>query len=372
MATHPHLFSPIRLGSLELANRITMAPLYLGYAQPTGEPSPRLYDHYEEMGASGAAMVMVENAAVEVRGLGAPHMLRVDDDARITGLAELARRIQKGGAKAGLQLNHAGRFAFDELPLAPSAVPAGEKTPRALEAEEIAEIVHAFAAAARRAKDAGFDLVELHGGTGYLLAQFLSPHTNRRDDAYGGDEERRLRLPLEVIAAARKAVGPDFTLGMRYMADEWLPAGGLTLEMGRRAAPRLAAAGLDYLSVMGGTYESFFLPERLAQDRQQGFMVDLAEAVKQKVEVPVITAGRIQEPGYAEEVIAQGRADLVGLARVLLADPRWPAKAREGRDREIVPCEAACRLCFKLVGQGKPVICSQWPEDKRRQRELRG
>jgi 2,4-dienoyl-CoA reductase (NADPH2) len=371
MATHPHLFSPVKLGALELENRVTMAPLYLGYGQTTGEPSPRLYDHYEEMGASGAAMIMVENAAVEVRGLGAPHQLRVDDDERIPGLAELARRIQKGGAKAGLQINHAGRFAFDELPLAPSAVAAGDKAPRPLEAPEIAEIVHAFAAAARRAKQAGFDLVELHGGTGYLLAQFLSPHTNRRDDAYGGDEESRLRFPLEVIAAARKAVGPDYTLGLRYMADEWLPA-GLSLEMGQRAAPRLAAAGVDYLSVMGGTYESFFLPERLAQERQQGFMVDLAEAVKQKVAVPVIAAGRIQEPAYADEIIAQGRTDLVGLARVLLADPRWPAKAEKGRDQEIVPCEETCRLCFKMVGQGKPVICSQWPEERRRAAGDRG
>jgi 2,4-dienoyl-CoA reductase (NADPH2) len=363
---YPHLFSPLALGSLTLANRVTMAPLFLGYAKPNGEVSPLILKHYREMGASGAALVVAENAAVAPQGLGSPFCLRVDGERYLPGLQQLAQAIKAGGAAASLQLNHAGRFAWQEEPLAPSAVAAGNKTSRALNAEEIAQIVAAFAAGAALVKQAGFGAVELHGGTGYLLAQFLSPRTNRRDDAYGGSLENRLRFPLEVIAAVRQAVGPDFPVGYRYLADEWLPDGWSLVEA-RQAAPRLAGAGLAYLSVMGGTYESFFIPERQAQEKHQGYMAGLAQAIKEVVDIPVIAAGRIQQPAFAEELIQQGQADLVGLARVLLADPQWPQKAREGRADQIRPCEPACSLCTKQVMKGQAAVCTQWSEEKRQQ-----
>jgi 2,4-dienoyl-CoA reductase (NADPH2) len=364
MADFPTLFSPLRLGGLTLANRVTMAPLFLGYAAPSGETSTLIMEHYRRMGASGAAMVMVENACVDTSGLGSPFTLRADEDRFIDGLAQLARVIKQGGAQAGLQLNHAGRYAHVAQAVAPSAVALGERVPKPLSLEEIARLVEAFATAARRARQAGFDLVELHGGTGYLLAQFLSPRTNQRQDEYGGGLDQRLRFPLEVITMVRAMVGADFPLGYRYLADEWLP-GGWTLDEARQAAPRLAQAGLAYLSVMGGCYESFNLPERHEQEKHQGYMADLAAGVKSAVDIPVIAAGRIQEPAYAEALLAQGRADLVGLARVLLADPLWPAKAQQGRAAEIVPCEPTCSLCFKQVMQGQPVTCSQWSKDER-------
>lgn len=366
MSAFPRLFSPLNLGGLRLANRVTMAPLFLGYARPSGEVSPLLLKHYREMGASGAALVVAENAAVAVEGLGSPFTLRVDHDRFLPGLAQLALAIKAGGALASLQLNHAGRFAWGDQPLAPSAVPVGEKTPRALGAQEIAQIVESFAQAAVRVQKAGFDAVELHGGTGYLLAQFLSPRSNRRQDAYGGGLEGRLRLPLEVIAAVRAAVGPDFPIGYRYLADEWLPD-GFSLDQARQAAPFLARAGLAYLSVMGGTYESFFIPERQEQEKHQGYMTGLAAAIKEAVDIPVITAGRIQQPDFAEGLIAQGRADLVGLARVLLADPQWPKKAQEGRAGQINPCQPACTLCTKQVMKGQAAVCSQWSEQKRQE-----
>lgn len=366
MSDFPRLFSPLSLGRLTLANRVTMAPLFLGYARPTGEVSPLILKHYREMGASGAGLVVAENAAVAPEGLGSPFTLRVDGRQYMAGLKQLAQAIKDGGAAASLQLNHAGRFAWQEEPLAPSAVPAGNKTPRALTQEEIARIVQAFAAGAALVKEAGFDAVELHGGTGYLLAQFLSPRTNHRDDTYGGALENRLRFPLEVIAAVRQAVGADFPIGYRYLADEWLPQ-GWSLAEAKQAAPRLAAAGLAYLSVMGGTYESFFIPERQAQEKHQGYMAGLAAAIRQEVRIPVIAAGRIQQPAYAESLIQEGRADLVGLARVLLADPQWPRKAREGRAAEIRPCEPACSLCTKSVMKGQAALCTQWSEEKRQQ-----
>ena len=365
MNPYPLLFSPLELSGLSLANRVTMAPLYLGYAGSDGLVNPRLLEHYQAMGASGAAMVMVENAAIHPRGMGSPSTIRADEDRFVQGLAGLAKVIGQGGAKAGLQLNHAGRFAHGQAaPLAPSAVPLGKMVPEALNREQIAEIVEAFAQAARRVREAGFDLVELHGGTGYLLAQFLSPRTNRREDDYGGSLDNRLRFPLEVIAAVRGAVGPDYPVGYRFLADEWLPD-GLQLAEAVRAAPRLAEAGLAYLSVMGGTYESFFLPERKEQEKQPGYMLCLAAAVKQAVSVPVIAAGRMQDPALAEAALAQGKADLIGLARVLLADPLWPQKAKEGRAEEIVACEPSCSLCFQRVAKGQPIFCSQWPKEKR-------
>jgi 2,4-dienoyl-CoA reductase-like NADH-dependent reductase (Old Yellow Enzyme family) len=365
MQPYPTLFSPLELGGLSLANRITMAPLYLGYANLDGLVNKRLLEHYQEMGASGAAMVMVENASIDPRGQGSPFTMRIDEDRFTQGLAGLAAAIQAGGAKAGLQINHAGRFAHGTgHPLAPSAVPLGEMVPEALSAEQIAGITQAFAQAARRVRQAGFDLVELHGGTGYLLAQFLSPRTNRRGDAYGGSLNNRLRFPLEVIAAVRREVGPEFPVGYRFLADEWLPD-GLQLSEALLAAPRLAEAGLAYLSVMGGTYESFFLPERKAQEQEPGYMLSLAAAVKQAVQVPVIAAGRMQDPALAEAALAEGKADLIGLARVLLADPQWVRKAKEGRANEIVTCEPTCSLCFQRVAKGQPIFCSQWPKEKR-------
>ena len=364
MPVYPNLSSPLDLGPLVLENRVTMAPMYLGYADGQGCPTQAMLDHYAEMGASGAALVVCENAAVDPAGLGSPLVLRIDRDKYIPGLAKVAEAIKKGGALAGLQLNHAGRFAFVPRPVAPSAVAAGNKVPRALEESELTGVISAYAQAAVRAVKAGFDLVELHGGTGYLLAQFLSPRTNQRRDLFGGSLENRLRLPLAVINETIKAVGTRVPVGYRFVADEWLPD-GLLPEEAVRAAPSLAGAGLAYLSVVGGTYESFFLPERKEQDKQQGYMSNLAARVKQAVSIPVITAGRIQEPAFAEEILAGQKADLIGLARVLLADPAWPRKALSGRPGEIIPCEPACSLCWQKVGKGQPVLCSQWTREKR-------
>jgi 2,4-dienoyl-CoA reductase (NADPH2) len=247
------------------------------------------------------------------------------------------------------------------VPVAPSTVEAFGRTPRALTVGEMPGICQKFAEAAVRVKKAGFDLVELHGGTGYLLAEFLSPRTNRRDDAYGGSIENRCRLPLEVISAVKAAVG-DFPVGYRFLAEEWLPD-GLSLAEACEAAKVLDGAGLAYLSVMGGTYESFGLPEVRECSEKPGYMVELAAAVKKAVKTPVIAAGRIDTGALGEEIIADGRADLIGLARVLWADPEWPVKVREGREAEIIRCDCD-GACQNLVATGRAALCSRWPKDK--------
>ncbi len=359
-----HLFSPFELGGMRLKNRLTMTPLFLGYAGPEGVVTPPLLDHYRLMAKSGVALVVVENASIDhPTASGSTLELRADTDSCIEGLTRLAAAIKEEGAFASLQLNHAGRFArVAPEPVAPSAVAAFGRVPRALEIHEMHHIARQFAEAAQRVKRAGFDMVELHGGTGYLLAEFISPRTNRREDAYGGSLENRCRFPLEVIAALKEAVG-GFPVGYRFLAEEWLPD-GLGIEESRLAARALAGAGVAYLSVMGGTYESFGLPEVIGRSERAGFMVDLAASVKSVVDVPVIAAGRIDSGELAERIVAGGQADLIGLGRMLWADPEWPSKVREGREAEIISCECA-DACAKSVGKDKPALCPQWPAEKR-------
>ena len=363
---YPHLFSPLQVRGRRLENRITMAPLYLGYAGEGGVVSPLLLEHYRLMAQSGVAMVVVENATVDhPLGDGANRVLRADTDEAIDGLARLASPIQDEGALACLQLNHGGRFAAVEQPVAPSEVDTFGGLPRTLTESEIEAIREKFAEAAKRAQKAGFDMVELHGGTGYLLAQFISPRTNKRNDAYGGSLENRMRFPLETSNRVREEVG-DFPVGYRFMADEWLPD-GLQLEESQPLARYLEEAGIDYLSVMGGTYESFTLPEVAEQFRTPGYMGYLAKSVKDHVRIPVIAAGRIQSGELAERILADGHVDLIGLARILWADPEWPHKVKEGREEEIIPCDPECGdVCMQLVMQGKPAFCPQWPPEKTR------
>jgi 2,4-dienoyl-CoA reductase (NADPH2) len=362
---YDELFTPYTVGKVELRNRLTMAPLYLGYAGEGGMVSKLVLQHYRLMARSGVGLVVVENATIDYgKGRGSPRTLRADADDCLEGLAELAAAIQAEGALASLQINHAGRFAAVDQPLAPSSVETFGRVPRALSMEETGRIVAEFAEAASRVKQAGFDMVELHGGTGYLLAQFVSPRTNRRKDDYGGPLEHRQRFALEVVAAVKEAVG-DFPVGYRFLADEWLPD-GLHPDESCRFAGTLAGAGVAYLSVTGGTYESFFLPHAIERSKRAGYMVDLAAAVKKAVGVPVIAAGRIATGDLAQRVIAEGSADLVGLARVLWADPDWPHKVREGRENEIVHCDPECDTCTQLVMKGKPAFCVRWPHEKMR------
>lgn len=362
---YTHLFSRITVGGKELKNRLTMAPLYLGYAGEGGTVSELLLEHYRLMAKSGVAMVVVENATVDhPAGSGSPRTLRVDTDDNLAGLTRLADAIKEHGALASLQINHAGRFAgATREPLAPSAVGTFGRMPKALNQGEIRVISRKFAEAASRVKRAGFDMVELHGGTGYLLAQFVSPRTNKREDAYGGSLENRQRFPLEVMGEVKAAVG-DFPVGYRFLADEWMQD-GLGLAESGQFARVLGSSGVAYISVMGGTYESFGLPEILRKSRTPGYMVDLASAIRKEVDVPVITAGRIATGALAEGILAEGKADLIGLARVLWADPEWPTKVRDGREADIVHCNPkGDDTCMKLVMRGKPAFCVQWPREK--------
>ena len=366
---YKNLFSEITIQGLTLKNRLIMAPLYLGYAAKDGTVSDTMLEHYHLMAQSGVAMVVVENATVDHPvGSGSSRILRADTDDNLDGLRQLAAAIKQEGKQEGalacLQINHAGRFAYaTQEPVAPSAVKTFGRMPRALKKEEIDRIIDKYADAAARAKTAGFDMVELHGGTGYLLSQFLSPRTNRRTDKYGGSLENRQRFALAVLERVKGAVGA-FPVGYRFLADEWLPD-GLHLEESRQFAGTLARAGIAYISVMGGTYESFPLPEIVERSKQEGYMLDLAAEIRAEVDVPVIAAGRLATGAYADRAVAEGKTDLIGLARVLWADPKWPEKVRDGREADILHCNPDCGdACMQMIIKGRPAFCVAWPAEK--------
>jgi 2,4-dienoyl-CoA reductase (NADPH2) len=337
--------------------------MYLAYPDPDHEVNSLVLDYYSEMADSGAGMVVVENATVEPRGLTNPRSLLVSEDRFIPGLARLAEAIKARGVPAVLQLHHAGRHAKRSDRIAPSAVETWGVMPKVMDQADIERVASAFAAGARRAKAAGFDAVELHGGMGYLLTQFLSARTNLRDDGYGGELAGRMRFPLEVFSAVRAAVGAGFPVGYRFLADECVPE-GITLDETRPFALELARAGATYLSVMAGCYDS--PPQYVVDDRREAFMAPFAAAIKQELPaMPVIAAGRIQRPETARAILSDGAADLVGLGRIIFADSLWPKKARGQIAEPINECTPTCNLCFKRIIAQKPAYCARWPKERR-------
>ncbi len=359
------LSSPLRIGTIQVPNRIVSLPLYLAYPGEDHEVDDLVLDYYDEMAASGVGLVIVENVTVEPCGLGSPRTMLISEDRFIPGLTRLASTIKQHGIPAILQIHHAGRHANRPDRIAPSPIETWGAVPQTMDQACIDRVVGAFALGAKRAKEAGFDGVELHGGTGYLLPQFLSPRTNLREDAYGGDVSRRMRFPLEVLAAVRAEVGEAFPIGYRFLADEYVP-GGLTLTETIPFAQKLAGAGITYLSVMTGCYDAFPLPRYAEDDVKEAFMAPFAQVIRQAVPgIPIVAAGRIQSPEVAEAILRDGKADLVGLARVLFADPLWPRKALGEIQEPINPCTPGCMLCTKRVKEQKPAYCGRWPRERR-------
>lgn len=362
MTRYPRLFSAGRIGGVMLRNRILMAPMEKNLALPTGAVSRRYIDYCEARAVGGAALILLESMYVHPAGRNHRYQLGLHDDELVPGYRRLVEACHRHGALVGAELQFAGRETSSAItgiqPVAPSAVPCtaltGGDVPRPLSVEGIRGLIAAFADAARRAVAAGFDVVEIHGAHGYLVGQFLSPYANHRDDEYGGDFERRLRFPLEVIAAVREAIGSAVPLLYRLSADEHVD-GGLTLADTCRIAPRLEAAGIDLIDVSAGIYESapwIVQPMEMAQ----GCLAPLAREIRRCVGIPVSVAGRITDAGVAEHILDSGDADFVTLGRALHADPEMPRKSAEGREDEICSC-VGCLKCSDLLGQNEPVLC---------------
>lgn len=324
------LLDPISIRHLELKNRIVLPPMATTKSRDDGAVTDSVVEHYVKMAQGGVGLIIVEHAYVFPSGKASGGQLGIYQDELLPGLRELAQAIRQSGSKVGIQINHAGSRTSAEVigmqPLGPSdvPVPGDEEVPRPASADELEEISSGFASAARRAVQAGLDLVEIHGAHGFLLSEFLSPFTNRRSDRYGGSFENRCRFPLEVVNKVRQAIGHDFILFYRLGADDLIP-GGLTITDSTRFASLLAAAGVDCLDVSGGLCGS--APQRLQSI--SGYFVPLAEAIKEVVDIPVIVAGGITEPKFADKLIRAGKVDLVAVGRAQLKDPEWVGRARE-------------------------------------------
>jgi 2,4-dienoyl-CoA reductase-like NADH-dependent reductase (Old Yellow Enzyme family)/thioredoxin reductase len=352
------LFQPGRIGSLELKNRLVMPPMATNYALKDGSVTPRQIEHYAERAKGGVGLVIVEISCVDfASGKGAARQIAIDDDRFIPGLSQLAEAIRQNGAKAAIQLHHAGRQTWARLtgnqPVAPSAIqgPEGEQ-PRELELSEIAALVNRFAEAAERAKKAGFDGVEIHGAHGYLVSQFLSPLSNRRQDAYGGSVENRARFLLEVIEAIRKRVGRDYPLWCRLSAMEIGVTDGITLEETQVVAQLAEKAGVDAIHVSA---HQITPARRPPMAQPPGIFVPLAEGIKKVVSVPVIAVGRIT-PELGERVLGEGKADFIAIGKALLADPHLPQKVAAGRMEDITPC-ICCLTCLDSTRWRREGIC---------------
>jgi NADPH2 dehydrogenase len=322
------LLEPLQIGNLMLSNRLVMPPMATSKAEEDGRVSKSILDYYKEKSEGGyIPLIIIEHSFISLSGKASNSQMSVAEDGMIETLKELARIIQSNGSKAVMQLNHAGAAASRDIigaaPVGPSAVahPRTGTTPCELSAEEIKDIVEEFRQAARRTREAGFDGVEIHSAHGYLLNQFFSPLTNKRTDEYGGDVHNRIRIHLEVIKAVREAVGEDFTILMRLGASDYME-GGSTAEHSQIAAKEFEKAGVNILDISGG-HCGFSIPGVTGQ----GYFSSLTEAIKKVVSIPVILTGGITEAQAAEELLQEGKADLIGVGRAILQDSKWAQKA---------------------------------------------
>ena len=358
------LFRPVKINRMELKNRIVMPAMTTIMGNADGTVSDKFVEYYSARARGGAALIIAETVDVHPYThnlpLGDRGFTAIYDDKFIPGLRHFTESIHAAGAKVGVQLQHSGRAMImldsSKPPLAPSAIPhPGGATPRALAVSEIEELTEAFGAAAGRAKAAGFDAVEVHGGHGYLIAQFMSAYSNRRNDRYGGDLMGRLRFPMEVLHSVRSNVGPDFPIIFRFSADERVPGGRGVMESAA-IAPHLERAGADCLSITTGMHFTVYYTVA-SMGLPKGLNVEAASQVKASVNVPVIVAGRLNDPVLAESVLARGKADLIAIGRGLIADPDLPNKLREGCWDEIRPCIACNQGCIGALSVGFPFSC---------------
>ena len=364
METSRLLFTPGHIGRMTLKNRVVMAPMVRNYADEQGRMTPRYLAHLERIASGGAGALILEASFVSPEGRGFRHQLGLHSDAVIAGLHEAAAAVHAHGARLGIQLFHAGRqttaAVCGEQPVAPSEIPCpllGE-LPRGLDRMEIHALVRAFGNAARRAKAAGLDFVEIHAAHGYLITQFLSPFSNKRPDAYGGDVDGRRRFLEEIIAAVRKEVGVDFPVTVRISADEMVP-GGMQQDDAKDLALWLQDRGIDAVHVSAGNYGSYtrgrMIPPMAVDD---GPLIKYAAAIKELVAIPVIAVGKLHTPALAEATLQNGQADFVALGRELLADPDWPRKAELGLDEEIHSCIACNQGCISRLFEQRDVWCT--------------
>ncbi|MEE8290589.1 MAG: FAD-dependent oxidoreductase [Candidatus Tectomicrobia bacterium] len=369
-----HLFTPLTIGSMSVRNRIVVPGHATLFMPPDGLPTERMLHYWLAKARGGVGLIITHVHNVQPRHAGAPPTAMQRDEV-IPAYRQVVEALHAEGVKFLVQLNHMGGEGSSRLfgggLMAPSAVPSGRmplvpehvEVPHAMSLADIQTVVAAFQQAAGRARQAGFDGVEIQGEVTFLLAQFMSPARNRRHDQYGGSLDNRLRFAREVIAAVREGIGADRVVGIRLSGDEFIE-GGLRLDDMLEIAPRLEATGeLDFIHVGAGPGAASHVPPSYVK---AGSFVYLTEAIRQVVHVPLICSQRINDPLLAEEVLARGVADLIAMNRAIMADPEMPKKAQEGRLQEIRRC-IACNECIARSRNAMPIACTVNPDMGREQ-----
>ncbi|ABQ27713.1 mycofactocin system FadH/OYE family oxidoreductase 2 [Geotalea uraniireducens] len=361
----PNLFSPLKLGTTEVKNRISFQP-HLTNLAIGNLPSERQMYYWGERAKGGAGLIITEELTVHPTDMAYEKLIDVYHAEVIPGFKKITDYVHQYDAKIFAQLNHNGQQgdgSISRLPVwAPSPIPdvLFRETPKAMEPEDIEEVARYFAKSAIHVREGGFDGIELQFGHSSLARQFLSPLTNFRNDEYGGSLENRMRAPLKFIAAVRKAVGNDFTLGIRMCADEMIP-GGLDLAQVQEICARFEASGLiDFMDLSIATFYNLYLVEG-SMHTPLGYTIPLAAGIRERIKLPVFCTGRINDPVMAEKVLANGQADMIGMCRGLICDPFLPKKAQEGRLEDIRYCIACNQGCIGRIGMNKTLGCVQNP-----------
>lgn len=353
------LFSPIKIGSLELKNRIVMPAIHLMYNMD-GYANEKFNQFYWRRAEGGAGLLVVGGCRFDEYG-GSPGMMSLQADDFIPGYKEFTDGVHQRGAKVGVQLYHAGAYAHSIAnegrdALAPSALLSKftKEMPREMTVEELKTIIEKWAQGAVRAKKAGFDMVEISASAGYLVCQFLSPVTNLRTDEYGGSWENRTRFARELVAAVREAVGEDYPICMRVAGNDFVPGSNTNAEA-VEFAKLMEKAGVNMLNVTGGWHETV-IPQLTGDVPRAGYTY-LAAAIRDAVGIPVAASNRINDPSDAERVLALEEADMISVGRPLIADPDWPLKAAGGEPELIRRCVACNQGCLAKTFFASPVEC---------------
>ena len=363
-----NLLRPGYINRMYMRNRLIVGPMEKSLANLDGSLNERYIAYARQRAAGGAALIQLESTYVSPEGRGNPYQVGCHGDHVIPALTRMAGEVHAHGAKLAMELHHGGRqasvAAHHRHPIAPSAIPSGMMdpgtVPREMTEADIRRVIGDFARAAERCLAAGVDMIHLHGAHGYLLGQFLSPQSNRRTDGYGGSLENRSRFPLEVFDAVRRVVGPDYPIGYRISAVEYVE-GGLEADESARFAVMLADAGIDLIDVAGGTYESMSKIFQGPEAPKGGFVAEAA-AIRRAVgdRVPVSVAQRMNDPVFADQVMEREGFEYVTLARAFHADPDYVRKLVDGRADEILPC-IGCNTCVNLTVARTPAGCAANP-----------
>lgn len=358
------LFEPLTIKSLQLRSRVMMGSMHVGL-EGLDNGIERLTEFYRLRAKNHVGLIVTGGAAINEEGSGGLNFMSIYRDEDIKKWKGLTKAIHDEGGAIALQLFHAGRYAYKALtghdPVAPSPIqsPINPDKPRELTHEDILRTINEFGEGARRAKEAGFDAVEIMGSEGYLINQFVSPVTNKRTDEWGGSFEKRIKFSLEIVKAVKRAVGDDYPIIFR-MSGLDLIEGSTTEEETIQWAKALEKEGVDILNIGIGWHESR-VPTIYMKVPRMNF-VYVAEEIRKHVNVPIVTSNRINDPRDAEKILQKGSADLVSMARPFLADPEILTKAKEERYDEINTCIACNQACLDHVFEGKPATCLVNPE----------